>query len=203
VLFRGASPSGDDSIRGERDVGHAAHFGRSRGVCRLAFKSRDYLDRFARNYDFDVVAVDTIVWRKATPALMSIVRVRDGSLVVIPELPYRPMTNFEFGLRSPTLSACRAFSKKPKRTFLSPTRSRARSKSSRRSFILRLRRLLVRWGSAIVSGRAVGARKKIVRSHPSAKPVYRLLFYLSLFLDFALLNIFTAISLSADKIFGL
>ena len=91
MLFRGASPNGDDSIRRERDVGHAAHFLRSHGVWRLAFKSRDYLDRFARNYDFAVVAVDTIVWRQAMPPLMSIVSTRDGSLVVIPELPYSPI----------------------------------------------------------------------------------------------------------------
>jgi hypothetical protein len=38
---------------------------------------------------------------------MPIVSVRDGSLVVIPELAYSPMTNFELCLRSPPLSAGR------------------------------------------------------------------------------------------------
>jgi len=37
-----------------------------------------------------------------TPALTSIVNARDGSLVVIPELSYSPMTNLELRLRAPT-----------------------------------------------------------------------------------------------------
>ena len=37
-----------------------------------------------------------------TPALTSIVNARDGSLVLIPELSYSPMTNLELRLRAPT-----------------------------------------------------------------------------------------------------
>jgi hypothetical protein len=38
-----------------------------------------------------------------TPALTSIINLQDGSLVVIPELTYSPMTNLELRFRSPVL----------------------------------------------------------------------------------------------------
>jgi hypothetical protein len=101
VLFRGASSSRDDSICPERDVGHTAHFCRGHCNCRIASKSQHRVDSSPGNYDFDVVAIDTIVRRKATPALMSIFSVRDGGLVVIPKLAYSPMTNLELWIRPP------------------------------------------------------------------------------------------------------
>ena len=60
MLFRWTSPSGDDSIRRERDVDPAAHAYRSRGICRLAFKSRNYLDRLVGNYDFYIDPVGVL-----------------------------------------------------------------------------------------------------------------------------------------------
>jgi len=72
-------------------------------ICHIASKSEHYLDSFAGNCDFDVVAVDTIVRRKATPALLSIFSVGDGSLVVIAELTNSPMTNLDLRFRTPVL----------------------------------------------------------------------------------------------------
>lgn len=57
---------------------------------------RDYLYfRASQNEPFDILYL--------TPALTSIINLQDGSLVVIPELTYSPITNLELRFRTPVL----------------------------------------------------------------------------------------------------
>jgi hypothetical protein len=57
---------------------------------------RDYLYfRASQKEPFDILYF--------TPAITSIINLQDGSLVVIPELTYSPITNLELRLRTPVL----------------------------------------------------------------------------------------------------
>jgi hypothetical protein len=57
---------------------------------------RDYLYfRASQKEPFDILYF--------TPALTSIINLQDGSLIVIPELAYSPMTNLELRFRTPVL----------------------------------------------------------------------------------------------------
>ena len=90
----------NSSYRTFRETGNDSALKRAQNLAEGAYgrqnPMRDYLYfRASQKEPFDILYF--------TPAITSIINLQDGSLVVIPELTYSPITNLELRLRTPVL----------------------------------------------------------------------------------------------------